>query len=333
MQGRLKLGRPGATIFSALVACVVIGILVLSGILLYALPRWIEYVMGEAAVNPAIGRYRHVLETIDLPAREELKRYLAAENRRASEAAEIIGEFQSSTAKDNLVIALREPDGSLALVLPRQDSPLRALAETIFALGMDTRLTSLEKIGDRVFRRFASRDVREIEALLGLERGRLFAGILVTYGELASRAPRNFGPWGSELTVFRSGVSILHYRWNEDEVKVEQGSGGIPMDVLNAGTGTDAPRLPDFFHAPERTGTFRREFRDGQPYGITYWGAAGTGGWSGFVFAAPEGRMELILSAYGHVLAAAGALGSLGIVLFGIWCLHAGRRLTRASGP
>ena len=244
-QRGLSLSGLGNKIFRALAIISTISVVVTLVLTAIVQRNYIENAIGMVGQEFLFERREHVLDALELPVSHEIDRQLTA---RATDsglpAAERLGGLEPGTAEGRLIIALEQPDGAITHVLPRPDTALEPLARAMFLTGINdlSKLTEkafveqarVEQAGDRIFVQFSRRYHRELASRLGLKGGQLAVGLLLSYPELASLAPRNREWSGTELTYYRHGNPILHYDWSGVSVVVNQGAGTLPREVISA---------------------------------------------------------------------------------------------------
>jgi len=242
------------------------------------------YIVGGEFLSD---RWDHVLDSLELPVRQEIDRQLIAQAMdNGLPAAQRLGSLDPGTAEGRLVIALKQSDGAITLILPRQESVLEPAARALFLSGLGDLSERVEKAGDRVFVRFSRHFQRELASRLGLmDGGQIASGLLLSYPELASLMPKGTSYWnGTELTYYQHGNSILHFAYSKDGVVVNQGAGALPHEAIMEMMGASTIP-PIYFWFPSWPYTFHEETRNGSDYWVYYTGESREGSWSGWSIA------------------------------------------------
>ena len=164
----------GRNIFWALAIISTISVAVTLVLTAIVQRNYIENAIGLVGKESLFERRDYVLGTLELPVRQDIDRQLTA---RAEDpglpAAKQLSGIDPGTAEGRLVIALKQTDGTVTLVLPRQSDALEPLARAIFLsgigdssertesandcilLGLCDSSQRVEKAGDKVFVRFS----------------------------------------------------------------------------------------------------------------------------------------------------------------------------------
>jgi class 3 adenylate cyclase len=336
-QRGLSLSGLGNKISGTLAIFSIISVAVTLWLAAIASKNSFEYVVGNVMQERLFNRLEHVLDTLDLPARHDIYRQLKARGTDSGlSVVELLSTIEPGTAEGRLVIALKQPDDTVTLVLPRQGTALEPIARAIFLEGIgdsSTRIKSqtgplerVEKAGDRIFVRFSSSYHGELASQLGLKGGgQLAVGLLLSYPELASLAPSFIFEKGTELTYYRYGNPILHYAWSAGSVVVDQGAGALPSEVIMQTMDFETDKnnyFVNLFWRRKSANTFRVEMHDGNEYMVKYFGSFNQGSWSGWSFAVHRYDMLWLATYYypGLVVAYTGVAAMLALLFLVFIC-------------
>jgi HAMP domain-containing protein len=270
-------------------------------------------------------------DSIDLPLRTELRRHVAGQpaGAVAKPAAEILAEFRPSGGDEGLVVALKQPGGVYAVVLPRAGSPLRPIAEAIVATS-EEQSGRLRKVGENVYLSFDYRYRSEVATRLGVKFDQITGGVLVPISRLAERTPVR-GHWlGSELEVFQRGNAVVHYRWTDRGAEVAPGSRAAPGEVVKAGMDAGEFSFLSLLWRPDWSGAFRREDRSGKSFWAIYAGSTGPSGFNGVALAYPAETLQYDMDQFQDAAVAIGSFGLLLVLFFVLaYSTYVGGRISR----
>lgn len=293
-QRALFLGGLARTVFNALTIATFVTVLTLSGLIVAVGARLFELSASTTMADAGFSSFLHLLHEMDLPLRTELVSFLSTWPLDRKSPQEVLREFRPQARADHVVMALKRADGTVLLIQPAEGSPLYPLAQALFTAGLAEQGGVIQKVGDRLFKRFGQRYARDLESRLGLIGDRLIGGSFLTYGDLVERAPTSTGMGtATELTIFNRGSSVARYRWTENDVVADEGSSVVPQVVMRATMAAGQQiSLLDVIRRPEWADAFRKEERNGGSFWVFYQGLVGESGWSGFSYAVPATVVE-----------------------------------------
>jgi class 3 adenylate cyclase len=285
-QGGLSLSGLGRKIFSSIALFSLISVVVTLGLGAIVQRNFLNSIMGYSAGRVYLFEMRdHIFDTLELPVQFEIDRQLAAQPSVAGlPAAEKLAGIKPILAEGQLVIALQQADGTINLIQPRPGDEVEPIVRAMFLSDLGDASERMEQAGDRIFLRFNRRYRGKLASRLGLEGGQLAIGLLLSYAELATLAPKNRSWSGIELTYYKHGTSLLRYSWWVDSVIVNQGAGSLPREVIVKIMDATMPNL--IFWLPDQFYTFHEETHNGRDQWVSYAGDySSKRGWSGWSIA------------------------------------------------
>jgi len=290
-RGGLFQGGLASHVFAALLICTVLSAVLVAGVS-YGLATFVlDATVASAATEDARRLQFQLASEIDRPLRSDVGRLARALEKTAPRSVaprEVLRDLESSSVPGELVVAVMQPAGGIALIHPSGSGPLAARLTPQVVKEMPHRL--LYRVGDRILHALPHTSTRDLETRLGLKAGELVIGMALSHDDLARLAPRSIAIGPMEITFFDTGRPILRYTWRPGkEPKVDGGSGILPRDVIASAAKSKEDDWTAIFKNVLFGGSFegttvRIETRDHVPYRVVYSvsqrGSAATG-WDG----------------------------------------------------